>query len=128
VDLNSLECIVHGKGDKERYVYLDDVTGMILRNYLASREDDNPALFVGRRGERLQPGGVRIMLNKVAKRGGVIHAHPHKFRRTLATELCSHGMPIQEVSKILGHEKIDTTMGYVVQNKSSIKTDYRKYA
>ena len=128
VDLEKLECVVHGKGAKDRTVYLSDVAGMLISQYLAGRTDDNPALFVGCRNERLQPGGVRIMLNAVAKRAGVDHVHPHKFRRTLATELSRKGMPIQEVANILGHEKIDTTMKYVILNKDDVKSSYRRYA
>ena len=128
VDLEKLECVVHGKGAKDRTVYLSDVAGMLISQYLAERKDDNPALFVGCRNERLQPGGVRIMLKAVAKRAGVDHVHPHKFRRTLATELSRKGMPIQEVANILGHEKIDPTMKYVILNKDDVKSSYRRYA
>lgn len=128
VDLERLECTVHGKGNKERTVYLSEVAGMLLKQYLSERKDECEALFSGKHGERLQPGGVRIMLNVLAKRAGVDHVHPHKFRRTLATELTRHGMPIQEVARILGHDKIDTTMKYLAMNKEDIKADYRRYA
>ncbi len=128
IDLQNQECIVHGKGDKERVVYFDSVTAMILEEYLNGRTDDNPALFAGKGAKRLQPGGVRNMLKKIAKDAGVEHVHPHKFRRTLATELARHGMPIQEVSHLLGHEKLDTTMQYVVQQKDDVRNDYRRYA
>lgn len=128
IDFMSLECVVHGKGNKERTVYIDPVTGMLLRQYIAGRKDDNPALFAGRGGKRLQPDGVRAMMNKLAKRAGVEHVHPHKFRRTMATELCRHGMPIQEVASILGHEKIDTTMQYVILNDDDIKHSYKRFA
>ena len=128
VDLKSLECVVHGKGDKERVVYLDPVAGMLLQQYLAKRKDDGEALFVGKEGRRLEPGGVRAMLNELAKSVGVEHIHPHKFRRTRATQLTRHGMPIQEVANILGHEKLDTTMGYVVLDRDTVKANYRKFA
>ena len=128
VNLDKQECVVLGKGNKYRPVYLDDVAGMVLAEYLESRKDDSPALFVGKRGERLQPGGVRCMLKVLAERAGVDHVHPHKFRRTLATDLARHGMPIQEVARVLGHEKLDTTMQYVVLNKDDIKASYRRYA
>lgn len=128
VDLEKLECVVHGKGDKERTVYLSDVAGMLLGEYLSGRKDDCPALFINRFQERLQPNGVRYMLSCLAKETGVEKVHPHKFRRTLATDLARHGMPIQEVAKILGHDKIDTTMQYVVLNKDDIKSSYRRYA
>ena len=128
VNLEALECVVHGKGDKERQVYLDDVAGMMLVEYLQERLDDSPALFVNRCGDRLKQGGIRAMLKKLAEKAGVDHVHPHKFRRTLATDLTRHGMPIQEVARILGHDKLDTTMKYVVLNKDDIKASYRRYA
>ena len=127
VNLELLECVVRGKGNKERTVYLDDVAGMILSEYLSGRIDDVPALFINKQHDRLNPGGVRAMLNKLAEKAGVDHVHPHKFRRTLATGLARHGMPIQEVAKVLGHEKLDTTMKYVVLNKDDVKASYRRY-
>lgn len=128
VDLNALECTVLGKGNKERTVYMSPVAGMLLREYLATRKDDNPALFIGKRNERLTPHGVRSMLTVLEGRTGVDHVHPHKFRRTLATNLIRHGMPIQEVAAILGHDKLDTTMQYVVLDKTDVKNSYRRYA
>ena len=128
VNMKSLECVVHGKGNKERTVYLSQVAGMFLTEYLEGRNDNKDALFIGKGTDRFQPGGVRAMLKELAKNVEVEHVHPHKFRRTLATELSRHGMPIQEVANILGHEKIDTTMKYLVLNKEDIKSDYRKYA
>lgn len=129
VDIDALECIVHGKGNKDRTVYMDPVTGMILEEYLKERKDTNPALFAGIRGqERLQPNGVRCMLKNLGKAANVDHVHPHKFRRTLATDLARHGMPIQEVATVLGHEKLDTTMRYVILNKEDTKHHYRRYA
>lgn len=128
VDLTALECTVLGKGNKERTVYLSPIAGMMIRDYLATRTDDIEALFVGKRKERLTAHGVRYMLTELARRSGVEHVHPHKFRRTLATNLIRHGMPIQEVAQILGHDKLDTTMEYVVLDKADVKHDYRKYA
>ena len=128
VDLDQLTCVVHGKGNKERRVYLDGVTGMLIRAYLAERKDEDPALFVNRYNVRMNPDGVREMLNRVAEEAGVEHVHPHKFRRTLATNMARHGMPIQEVARILGHDKIDTTMRYVVLDDEDIKHEYRKFA
>lgn len=128
VDLTALECTVLGKGNKERTVYLSPVAGMLLREYLATRTDDNPALFVGKRRERLTPHGVRAMLTVLEGRTGVVHVHPHKFRRTLATNLIRHGMPIQEVAAILGHDKLDTTMQYVVLDKTEVKHAYQRFA
>ena len=128
VDLDQLTCVVHGKGNKERRVYLDGVTGMLLRAYLAERKDTDPALFVNRYNVRMNADGVREMLNRVAADAGVEHVHPHKFRRTLATNMARHGMAIQEVARILGHDKIDTTMRYVVLNDEDIRHQYMKFA
>ena len=128
VNLEKLECVVHGKGNKERTVFISPVAGMLVREYLQSRTDDCEALFAGKGGKRFQPGGVRAMLNRIAKEAGVEHVHPHKFRRTLATNLTRHGMAIQEVATILGHEKLDTTMKYVVLNNEDIKNAYRRFA
>lgn len=128
VNFSALECTVLGKGNKERTVYLDEVTGMVLKQYLAARRDSDPALFIGKRVNRLTPDGVRCMLVVLGIDADVEHVHPHKFRRTLATNLIRHGMPIQEVAAILGHDKLDTTMQYVVLDKSDVKNSYRKYA
>ena len=128
IDMASAECTVLGKGNKERVVYLDSVALMLLRRYLASRKDAHNALFVGLRGERLQPGGVRAMLKQLEAKTGVPNVHPHRFRRTLATNLIARGMPIQEVAAILGHDKLDTTMKYVYLEKSSVKNSYRRFA
>ena len=124
----SLECAVLGKGHKERTIYLDPVAGMVLREYLDSRSDTEPALFIGKGSTRLTPHGVRFMLTNLADRANVAHVHPHKFRRTLATSLIRHGMPIQEVAAVLGHDKLDTTMQYVILDRSDVKHDYHKYA
>lgn len=128
VDLDGLECVVHGKGNKERRVYLDGVTGMLIRAYLAERQDFNPALFVNRYHDRLKADGVREMLTRLEKETGVEHVHPHKFRRTLATNMARKGMPVQEIARILGHDKIDTTMQYVILDDGDIKYRYRKFA
>jgi site-specific recombinase XerD len=130
INVVTLECKVLGKGNKERTVYFDEVAGMMLENYLRERKDDNPALFVTRKSpfSRINPGGVRLMLHKLEEATGVYHVHPHKFRRTRATRLVRHGMPIQNVSAILGHEKVDTTMKYVVMDQRDIKSSYQKFA
>lgn len=122
------EELVRCKGNKERTVYMDEVACMLLGQYLETRQDSEPALFVGKGNRRLHPGGVRAMLNKLGAEADVDHVHPHKFRRTLATNMARHGMPVQEVAAILGHEKIDTTMKYVVLNKDDIKSSYRRFA
>lgn len=129
VDLQNLECKVLGKGNKERVVFIDSVTAMLLKNYIRTREDarDSDPLFIGQRNERLAPGGIRAMLKVLETDTGVENVHPHRFRRTLATNLISHGMPVQEVAMILGHESIDTTMKYVYIDKTSVKNSYRKY-
>lgn len=128
VDLNRMECTVLGKGNKERTVYFDGATAMTLQRYLDDREDDSPALFAGRGTRRIQPNGVRKMLKNLGERSMVTHVHPHKFRRTAATSLIRHGMPVQEVAAILGHEKLDTTMTYVAMDQTDIRNSYRKYA
>ena len=128
IDLDRHECIVHGKGDKERIVYIDAVTAMIIREYLNRRKDDMPALFASSTGVRLNPGGVRCMLKGIEARTGVDHVHPHKFRRTFATNMARRGMPIQEIASLMGHEKLETTMKYIVLNREDVKHDYRKYA
>ena len=127
LDLENLECVVRGKGNKERTVYLDNVTAMYVKKYLATRTDDCPALFVTRTNERFNTGGIRDMLKRLEERSGVEHIHPHKFRRTLATSLARRNMPIQTIAAILGHEKIETTMEYIVMNKESTKMQYRQY-
>ena len=129
IDLERGEVVVHGKGDKERLVMLSDVAVDQLRQYLKGRRDWVPALFLSERGEkRMEPGGIRTMLNRVARAAGVEHVHPHKFRRTWATNAARHGMPIHEISVMLGHEKVDTTMKYVILNDNDLRNSYRKYA
>lgn len=127
VDFQSMECKVLGKGNKERTVFLDDVAAMQLKRYLSTRNDASPALFIGKGTERMTAGGVRFRLNTIAQRANVSNVHPHRFRRTLATNLIDRGMPIQEVASILGHENINTTMTYVCINKSNVKNAYKKY-
>lgn len=128
IDFQNLECKVHGKGKKERVVYINNVTAMLLKRYFAERLDNSEALFIGKGSERLTPGGVRFRLNTIARKAGVDNVHPHRFRRTLATNLINHGMSIQEVAAILGHDKIDTTMRYVFIENEHVKNSYRKYA
>ena len=127
VDFDNMEILVLGKGNKERTVFIDDITAMLLKRYMDSRNDELEPLFIGKGKERLLPGGIRQMLNRLEERSGVPNVHPHRFRRTLATNLIDHGMPIQEVAAILGHEKLDTTMKYVYLNKSNVKSSYRKH-
>lgn len=129
IDFKNMECVVLGKGNKERTVYIDAVTAMLVQRYLETRTDDLEALFIGKRKNRLTPHGVRGLLETTAEKTNVSgKVHPHRFRRTLATKLISHGMPIQEVAVILGHDKLDTTMKYVHLDKSMVKNSYKKYA
>lgn len=129
VDLARMECVVRGKGNKQRLVYLDPVTTMIMQDYLNTRTDNNPALFVSLRGnKRLEQGGMRTMLKRVERISGVKHIHPHKFRRTELTDLSNNGMPVEQIRILAGHEKIDTTLGYLVIDNDTVKASYRKYA
>lgn len=131
VDITLKECKVLGKGNKERTVYYDDVTALMLRRYLDSRSDTDGALFVSVKAKkRLKPGGVRYMLKTIehASQGALDNVHPHRFRRTFATGMIDAGMPIQDVAAILGHEKIDTTMRYVYQSAENIKAAYQRYS
>lgn len=127
IDLRSRSVKVLGKGNKERIVYLDDVCVMYLERYFKERNDNKEALFLGKTTDRLTPHGVRAMLKRLEVRSGVENVHPHRFRRTLATNLINHGMPIQEVAAILGHDKIDTTMKYVYINQTNVENAYRRY-
>ena len=128
VDLTRLRFVALGKGNKERVAYIDEVTADILKQYLAQRTDDLPALFVSQKGVRLTDNGVRHMLNALARRVDVEHAHPHKFRTTTITNLVSRGMALERVAQLAGHEKIDTTMRYVKVNQNQVENDFRKFA
>ena len=129
VDLEQRECVVFGKGDKERRVYFDAKAKIHLKEYLESRADNNPALFVTLDAphKRLQISGVEIRLRELGRAVGLSKIHPHKFRRTMATRAIDRGMPIEQVQKILGHSQIDTTMQYAIVNQSNVKTSHRKY-
>ena len=129
VNLNQRECIVYGKGDKERRVYFDAKTKIHLQKYLDSRIDSNPALFVTLDSphSRLKISGVEIRLRELGRSLGLSRIHPHKFRRTMATRAIDKGMPIEQVQKILGHSQIDTTMQYAIVNQTNVKTSHQKY-
>jgi site-specific recombinase XerD len=129
IDFNERECIVLGKGSKERVVYFDARTKIHLQNYLKSRVDDNPALFVSLRypHERLSISGIEVMLRKAGKALGINRVHPHKFRRTLATKAIDKGMPIEQLQQLLGHKRIDTTLQYAMVKQSNVKLAHRKY-
>mgnify|MGYP004504886083 FL=1 len=129
IDFNERECIVFGKGSKERVVYFDARTKIHLQNYLDSRSDDNPALFVALKAphDRLQIGGIETRLREFGKQLGLHKVHPHKFRRTLATMAIDKGMPIEQLQQLLGHRKIDTTLQYAMVKQSNVKIAHRKY-
>lgn len=128
IDTRSKECIVYGKGRKERTVFFNDLTAWALDEYLEERHaKPDEALFVGLNGRGMQPGGIRVMLNRIEKRSGVENVHPHRFRRTLATEMINRNVAIQDVAAILGHERIDTTMKYIYQSKERTKATYERY-
>ena len=129
INFNDRECVVFGKGNKERLVYFDARTKIHLQNYLGSRTDGNPALFVTLRApdNRLQIGGVEMRLRQLGRRLSIPKVHPHKFRRTLATSAIDKGMPIEQVQQLLGHQKIDTTMHYAMVKQQNVKLAHRKY-
>lgn len=129
INFNERECVVFGKGDKERRVYFDAKAKIHLQDYLNSRNDDNPALFVtlDRPFDRLKISGVEIRLRELERSLNLEKIHPHKFRRTMATRAIDKGMPIEQVQKILGHSQIDTTMQYAIVNQNNVKAAHRKY-
>lgn len=129
VDFEGRECVVFGKGSKERPVYFDARTKVHLKNYLDSRTDDNPALFVSLQNphDRLEISGVEIRVRELGRKLGVGRVHPHKFRRTLATKAIDKGMPVEQVQKLLGHSKIETTMEYAMVDQGNVKTSHQKY-
>lgn len=129
IDFENRECIVFGKGDKERKVYFDARAKIHLQNYVNSRSDDNPALFVTllQPFNRLKISGVEIRLRDLGRKLNIPKVHPHKFRRTLATMAIDKGMPIEQVQHLLGHQSIDTTMVYAQVNQSNVKNSHRKY-
>lgn len=129
VDFVNRECIVLGKGNKQRKVYFDARTKIHLQRYLSERMDDNPALFVtlNKPYSRLQIKGVEMRLQRLGRKLGLIRVHPHKFRRTLATMAIDKGMPIEQVQQLLGHESVDTTLQYAMVNQANVKSSHRKY-
>ena len=129
VNFEARECVVFGKGDKERRVYFDAKAKLHLQNYLSSRTDSNPALFVTLDAphDRLKISGVEIRLRKLGRKLNLTKIHPHKFRRTMATRAIDKGMPIEQVQKILGHSQIDTTMQYAMVNQANVKTSHQKF-
>lgn len=129
IDFLERECVVLGKGDKERMVYFDARTKIHLQNYLRSRTDSNPALFVALNApyNRLQINGIEKRLRTFGRNLGINKVHPHKFRRTLATMAIDKGMPIEQLQQLLGHKRIDTTLQYAMVKQSNVKLAHRKY-
>ena len=129
INFSERECIVFGKGDKERKVYFDAKSKIHLKNYIDSRKDNNPALFVTLNApyDRLKISGVEIRIRELGRLLNLEKIHPHKFRRTMATRAIDKGMPIEQVQKILGHSQIDTTMQYAIVNQNNVKASHRRY-
>ena len=129
IDFQNKECLVLGKGNKQRKVYFDAKTKIHLQQYLQSRNDTNNALFVSLLApyERLKISGVEIMLRKLGENINIKNVHPHKFRRTLATKAIDKGMPIEQVQHLLGHAKIDTTLGYAMVDEENVKISHKKF-
>ena len=129
INFEARECVVYGKGDKERKVYFDARTKVHLQSYLKQRTDQNAALFVtlSKPYKRLKISGVEIRLRKMGRILNIERIHPHKFRRTVATRAIDRGMPIEQVQKLLGHSQIDTTMQYAMVNQDNVKNSHKKY-
>lgn len=129
VDFDARECVVNGKGDKERKVYFDAKAKIHLQEYLNSRNDLNSALFVTLDApfDRLKISGVEIRMRRLGRALNMDKIHPHKFRRTMATRAIDKGMPIEQVQKLLGHSQIDTTMQYAIVNQANVKTSHQKF-
>ena len=130
-DLNfeDRSCIVLGKGNKEREVYFDAKTKLHLKEYLSKRNDNNDALFVSLRKpyQRLSISGIELIIRNLGVSTNINKVHPHKFRRTLATMAIDKGMPVEQVQKLLGHVKIETTMHYALVNQSNVKISHRRF-
>ncbi len=129
INFEERECVVYGKGEKERRVYFDAKAKLHLQQYIAARTDSNPALFVTLDAphSRLKISGVEIRLRQLGRKLNITNIHPHKFRRTMATRAIDKGMPIEQVQKILGHSQIDTTMHYAIVNQNNVKAAHRKF-
>lgn len=128
IDMNMMTVhVVHGKGSKERMTYITPVAVKHLKAYLNERAENGSSLFYNKNHEPLNSGGVRVILNGIAKRANVDDVHPHRFRRTFATNLSKRGMEIQEIQKLLGHTNINTTMVYVAIDETKVATSYRRF-
>lgn len=129
INFEDRSCVVQGKGNKQREVYFDARTKLHLMQYLNIRHDDNDALFVSNNKphQRLSIAGIELIVRKLGIKTNINKVHPHKFRRTLATMAIDKGMPIEQVQKLLGHVKIETTMHYAMVNQNNVKISHRKY-
>ena len=129
IDFINRECVVLGKGNKQRKVYFDARTKLHLQSYLSGRSDRNHALFVSMQSphERLLISGVETRLRSLGQKLNIHKVHPHKFRRTLATMAIDKGMPIEQVQQLLGHQSIDTTLQYAMVNQNNVKLSHRKF-
>ena len=129
INFNERECLVFGKGNKERIVYFNARAKIHLQQYLATRKDRNKALFVSlaKPHNRLEISGVETRLRKIGREAKIPRVHPHKFRRTLATMAIDKGMPVEQMQRLLGHVKIDTTMHYAMVNQTNVKLSHRKF-
>ena len=128
IDFETLECVVVGKGNKERVVYLTPVAAMNLQEYLDGRTDTSNALFIGKGGNRLRKNGIEAALKRIGLAAGVENVHLHRYRRTLATNMLDRGMDIQDVAEILGHADLKTTQVYCYISKKNVKAAYVKFA
>lgn len=129
IDFHERQCVVFGKGNKERTVYFNARTKLHLKQYLDERTDNESALFVSLKApfNRLSISGVEVRIKELGNRISIAKVHPHKFRRTLATQAIDKGMPIEQVQKLLGHVRIDTTLHYAMVNQNNVKIAHRKY-
>ena len=129
INFEDRSCIVLGKGNKEREVYFDAKTKLHLKEYISKRNDSNDALFVSMREphQRLSISGIELIIRTLGINSNINKVHPHKFRRTLATMAIDKGMPVEQVQKLLGHVKIETTMHYALVNQSNVKISHRRY-
>ncbi len=129
INFEDRSCIVLGKGNKEREVYFDAKTKLHLKEYISKRNDSNEALFVSMKEphQRLSISGIELIIRTLGIHSNINKVHPHKFRRTLATMAIDKGMPVEQVQKLLGHVKIETTMHYALVNQSNVKISHRRY-
>nr|WP_103242013.1 site-specific tyrosine recombinase/integron integrase [Acetatifactor muris] len=128
IDFENMQCTVLGKGNKERIVYMTEVANMYLQEYICGRKDFSEALFIGKGGKRLSKNGIEVLLKRLGKKANVENVHPHRYRRTLATNLLDHGMNIQDVATILGHADLKTTQVYCYISQKNVQNSYRKFA